>query len=223
MCRVTSVMAAMFLALTCGTASAQFVGDVFAKVPSQAAQAGGQATVEVQLFSGANVFGASIIQLTFQATELGLREVLLTGTLGERRVAVDRQADGRVEIATFSVDGTANPIGTVTLAQVVFDVLAAPGTTARYRITPREVITQSEARFSTLRGADGEVVVVSAMGARGAASSPPRVSDRESVARAAAVRPRGGVVDLVVPVKNGMQVVPQVVRVQQEPTTSSSD
>lgn len=222
--RATCLMSAVVLTLACASAQAQFVGDVFAKVPSLAAPAGGQAKVEVQLFSGANVFGASIIELTFQQTQLAVREVVLTGTAGQRRVAVDRKTDGRVEIATFSVDGTANPIGTVTLAEVVFDVLATAGTTARYRITPREVITQSEARFSAIRGADGEVVVVSGLaanGARAATATPPLATDRDHLARAAALRPRGGVVDLVVPVRQGGQVVPQVVRVQPDPTRSS--
>ena len=172
----------------------------------------------MQLFSGANVFGASIVQLTFQPNQLAVREVVLSGAAGQRRVAVDRQSDGRVEIATFSLDGSRNPIGTVTLAQVVFDVLAPAGTVARYRITPRQVISQDEVRFASLRGADGEVVVTSAALAAErqarAAAAMPVVSDPASLARAAALRPRGGTVELVMPVQRDGEIVAETVKVQ---------
>lgn len=213
------------LLLFCLGAKAQFVGDVFARVPSIAAPAGGQASVEVQLFAGANVFGASIVQLTFQPSQLAVREVLLSGASGQRRVAVDRKSDGRVEIATFSTDGSRNPIGTVTLAQIVFDVLAPPGTLARYQITPREVISQNEVRFTSLRGAAGEVVVTSAAlnidQQLRSATAALLVSDPASLARAAALRPRGGAVELVMPVQRGTEITAQTVKVQPAPAANS--
>ena len=143
-----------------------------------------------------------------------------------------------MEIATFSIEAVARPIGTVTLAQVVFDVLATPGTVARYTMTPREVRSQSEAPYTRIGGATGEVVVVSktSAGTQTAAQlataakravtpsavlAPPIVTDRVSRERAAAVRPRGGVVDLVVPVQHGTHVTPQLVRVQPDPARAS--
>jgi hypothetical protein len=46
-------------------------------------------------------------------------------------------------------------------------------------------------------------------------------SDLDCVARAAALRLRGGNVDLVVPVQRGAQGVPQIVRVQPEPARTA--
>ena len=210
-------------------AQAQFVGDVFAKVPSVAAVSGGRATVEIQLFAGANAFGASVVELAFQASELSVRDVVVTTEDGSRRSVVDKRSPGRLQLATFGLEAAGGPIGTVTLAQVTFDVLAPAGRIARYTITPREVLRLDEQAFTTLRGAAGEIVAVSApatapaaLTARGAAAaaavpaaaSPAIAADAQSLARAAALRPRGGQVDLVVPVASGGQVLPQVVRVQ---------
>jgi len=143
---------------------------------------------------------------------------MLSGVGGQRRVAVDRKADGRVEIATFGIDGSRNPIDTVTLAQVVFDGLAPAGTVALYLISPREVISQSESCFPALRGAAGEVAVTSASSVAaplaGATSTSVVVSDPASLACAAALRPRGGTVERVMPVQRGGEVVAYTVKVE---------
>lgn len=125
--------------------------------------------------------------------------------------------DGRVEIGTVSLDATANPIGTVTLAHITFTVLAQPGRVVTYRMTPREMLMQDERRYASTRGAAGEIAVVNTLtgtrAARTASAALPVVADASSLSRAAEVRPRGGAVQLVTPTLVNGQIVPQTVQV----------
>lgn len=203
--------------LACQGAFAQFVGDVFAKEPSVSAVAGGEVTVEMQLFSGANVFGASIVDVTYAPADLVVKEVAVAAADGTRRTVAARRLDGKVEIGTVNLDATANPIGTVTLAQVTFTVLAQAGRVVSYRIVPRELLMQDERRYTNIRGASGEIAVVNGLAggltARTASASLPVVTDAVSLSRAAAVRPRGGAVQLVSPTMVNGQIVPRTVQV----------
>ncbi|URI06852.1 cohesin domain-containing protein [Aquincola tertiaricarbonis] len=198
-------------------AHAQFVGDVFAKAPSVSGVSGSDVTVEVQLFSGANVFGASIVDVSYVPGELAVKEVALSAADGSRRTVAARKLDGRVEIGTVSLDATANPIGTVTLAHITFTVLAQPGRVVTYRMTPREMLMQDERRYASTRGAAGEIAVVNTLTgtrvARTASAALPVVADASSLSRAAEVRPRGGAVQLVTPTLVNGQIVPQTVQV----------
>lgn len=202
---------------TCQGAFAQFVGDVFAKEPSVSAVTGGEVTVDVQLFSGANVFGASIVDITYAPADLSVKEVTVAAADGTRRTVAARRLDGRVEVGTVNLDASANPIGTVTLAQVTFTVLAQAGRVVPYRIAPRELLMQDERRYASIRGASGEIAVVSglagARSARSAGVSVPVATDAASLSRAAALRPRGGAVQLVSPALVDGQIVPRTVQV----------
>lgn len=198
-------------------AHAQFVGDVFAKDPSVSGVSGSDVTVEVQLFSGASVFGASIVDVTYVPGELAVKEVTISGADGSRRTVAARKLDGKVEIGTVSLDATANPIGTVTLAQITFTVLAQPGRVVSYRMAPRQLLMQDERRYSSTRGAAGEIAVVTSLTgtrvARTASTALPVAGDATSLSRAAAVRPRGGAVQLVSPTLVNGQIVPNKVQV----------
>lgn len=214
---IRKVLISCAAVLACQGAFAQFVGDVFAKEPSVSAVAGGEVTVEVQLFSGANVFGASIVDVTYAPADLVVKEVTVPAADGTRRTVAARRLDGKLEIGTVNLDATANPIGTVTLAQVTFTVLAQAGRVVPYRIAPRELLMQDEKRYTSIRGASGEIAVVNglagALTARTARASIPVVTDAASLNRAAALRPRGGAVQLVSPALVNGQIVPRTVQV----------
>lgn len=187
------------------TAHAQFPGDVFFRNPSVSVPAGGTATMEVLLFSGAQVLGASHVSVVYDPT---LAEVVAlqpgtTAELVEGFVGVDDP--GRASLVTLNGASATRPIGTESLAILQVRPLAGAGTVVRLSIVVHSLLRQDSAPLSGGRGFAGEILVVSGSGGGQASATsslagtaaPDRAPDDATAERALAFRRPGQVVDLL--------------------------
>jgi hypothetical protein len=144
------------------SARAQFRGDVFFANPSVSVAAGGVAVLEVQMFSGADVVGATQIDVVFDAAQAEVVAVE-PGTTPELAdglaSAISR---GRVGIVTLNGKSLLQPLGTVSIAKVRVKPLVAAGNKVTLSIQVHSLLRQDNAPFPSSHGFSGEILVVSA-------------------------------------------------------------
>jgi len=182
------------------SARAQFRGDVFFASPSVSVPAGGVAVLEVQMFSGSDVVGATHIDIIFDATRAEVVAVE-PGTSSELVAGLASAiSPGRAGIVTLNGKSLLQPFGTVSLANVRVKPLVAAGDRVTLSIQVRSLLRQNTTPFPSSRGFSGEILVVSAatslnLISRSSASSIRAGAD--AAGRARAFRRPGLAVDLL--------------------------
>jgi hypothetical protein len=194
------VGAALMLVLVPASARAQFRGDVFFASPSVSVPAGGVAVLEVQMFSGADIVGATHIDVVFDPSRAEVVAVE-PGTASE---LVDGLASaispGRAGIVTLNGKSLLQPIGTVSVAKLHVKPLVTAGNRVTLSIQVRSLLRQNSTPFPSFRGFSGEILVVSATTGPNltSISSAPSIRTEEDAAeRARAFRRPGVAVDLL--------------------------
>ena len=179
---------------------AQFRGDVFFAEPSVSAPAGGIAVLEVQMFSGADVVGATHINIVFDSTRAEVVAVE-PGTTSE---LVDGLAShispGKAGIVTLNGKSLLQPFGTVSLAKVHIKPLVAAGDRVTLTIQVSSLLRQNSTPFPSFRGFSGEILVVSAAtgpNQNSAASAASIKTEENATERARAFRRPGVSVNLL--------------------------
>jgi len=161
----------VLLLLTPVSALAQFRGDVFFAQPSVSVPAGGAVVMEVQMFSGADVVGATQINIVFDPAKAEVVAVT-PGTTSELADGLASAVlPGRAGIVTLNGKSLLQPIGTVSLAKVRVKPLVAAGNKVTLNIQVRSLLRQDNTPFPNSQGFSGEILVVSAT------TSPPLKSD----------------------------------------------
>lgn len=173
------------------SARAQFPGDVYFQSPSQVVPFGQTATIAVDLFAGAEVFGALSLDIEFDPAQVEVQSVS-AGTTSEVSDGMrSRLTAGKLRIAVVNGKSLTSPIGTVNLASVVVRVIAAPGSQFRIRLSNVTWLNAS-VETRTTRTFDATVTVTDAsllVGAVHPDSNQERVSSLEALA--ATMAPEG--------------------------------
>jgi hypothetical protein len=219
--RLVLIVGAMFLLLVPVSARAQFRGDVFFAQPSVSVSAGGVAVLEVQMFSGADVVGATHVDIVFDparaevvAVEPGTTPELADGL-------ASAISSGRAGIVTLNGKSLLQPLGTVSLAKVRVKPLVAAGNKVTLNIQVHSLLRQDSTPFPNSHGFSGEILVVSAAATSSSksdsgVSSASIQAEEDAAERARAFRRPGLAVDLldfesrggVISVKTRQVVVP---------------
>ena len=194
------LLTAVVLLLMPLLAQAQFRGDVFFAKPSVSVPAGDVAVLEVQMFSGADVVGATHINIIFDPARAEIVAVE-PGTTSE---LVDGLASailpGRIGIVTLNGKSLLQPFGTVSLANVRVKPLVAAGQRVSFSIQVRSLLRQNNTAFPSFQGFSGEILVVSAATSPSLSSTSGASSirdEKDGVERARAFRRPGLAVDLL--------------------------
>lgn len=195
------LLAGLVLLLMPLSTQAQFRGDVFFAQPSVSVPAGGVAELEVQLFSGSDVVGATHIDIVFDSTRAEVVAVE-PGTTSELRDGLASAiSPGRAGIVTLNGKSLLQPFGTVSLAKVRIRPLVAAGNRVTLSIQVSSVLRQNTTPFPSFRGFAGEILVVSAATGPNLTSTSVGVSslraEDDAVDRARAFRRPGIAVDLL--------------------------
>jgi len=192
----------MLLLLVPGSARAQFRGDVFFAQPSVSVPAGGAVVMEVQMFSGADVVGATQINIVFDAAKAEVVAVE-PGTTSELADGLaSAVSPGRVGIVTLNGKSLIQPLGTVSLAKVRVKPLVPAGNKITLTIQVRSLLRQDSTPFPSSQGFSGEILVVSAatsssLKSDSGMSSMVFQTEADAIKRAHAFRRPGIAVDLL--------------------------
>lgn len=200
--RLILISSLMLLGLVPMSARAQFRGDVFFAKPSVSVTAGGVALMEVQMFSGADVVGATHIDIVFDPARAEVVAVE-PGTTPELADGLASAASlGRVGVVTLNGKSLLQPLGTVSLAKLRVKPLVAAGNKVTLNIQVHSLLRQDNTAFPNSQGFSGEILVVSAATSSplklDSGMSPASVQPEEDAAeRARAFRRPGLAVDLL--------------------------
>ena len=182
------------------SARAQFRGDVFFANPSLSVPTGGVAVLEVQMFSGSDVVGATHIDIIFDSSRAEIVAVE-PGTTSELVDGIaSAKSPGRLVIVTLNGKSLLQPFGTVSLAKVRVKPLVAAGQRVTLSIQVHSLLRQNNTALPSSQGFAGEILVVSAANSPNqiSASSASSARDGEDAAgRARAFRRPGLAVDLL--------------------------
>ena len=193
-------LAGVMLLLIPLSARAQFQGDVFFAQPSVSVPAGGIAVLEIQMFSGADVVGATHVDIIFDSTRAEVVAVE-PGTTSELVDGVaSAVSPGRTGIVTLNGKSLLQPIGTVSLAKVHVKPLVAAGNRVTLSIQVRSLLRQNTTPFPSFRGFSGEILVVSSATNPNLTSTSGAQSiqvEKDAAERARAFRRPGIAVDLL--------------------------
>jgi hypothetical protein len=194
------LLAGVLLLLVPASAQAQFRGDVFFASPSVSVPAGGVAVLEVQMFSGADVVGATHVDITFDSTKAEVVAVE-PGTTPELADGLASAiSPGRAGIVTLNGKSLLQPLGTVSMAKVHVKPLVAAGNKVTLSIQVRSLLRQNGTPFPSTQGFSGEILVVSAANnpalRPGSGASSVR-AEGDAAVRARAFRRPGLAVDLL--------------------------
>jgi len=107
---------------------AQFAGDVFFQDPSVAASTGGEVSLSLQTFAGADAFGAAQLGVSWPQADLTLISVTPNQIFTDNGGFVVENSGGFSSFVLGNAESLDSPIGTVDLVTVVFRVDAAAGT-----------------------------------------------------------------------------------------------
>lgn len=195
------LLAGAVLLLSPVAASAQFRGDVFFAQPSVSVPAGSVAVLEVQMFSGADVVGATHINIVFDSTKVEVVAVEPGTTVELADGLASAVSPGRAGIVTLNGKSLLQPLGTVSLAKVRVKPLVAAGNKVTLTIQVRSLLRQDNTPFPSSQGFSGEILVVSAATAPlksdSGMSSMFFQAEEDAIKRARAFRRPGIAVDLL--------------------------
>jgi hypothetical protein len=199
--RLVLIASVALLLLLPASARAQFRGDVFFAQPSVSAPAGGTVVMEVQMFSGADIVGATQIDIVFDSAKAEVVAVE-PGTTPELADGLaSAVSTGRAGIVTLNGKSLTQPLGTVSLAKVRVKPLVTAGNKVTLNIQVHSLLRQDSTPFPASHGFSGEILVVSAA-TNSALKSDSGVSssiqaEEDVDARARAFRRPGLAVDLL--------------------------
>lgn len=108
-------------------ASAQFVGDVFFAEPSVVIAEGGTGQLQLALFAGDKVFGATRAALKFDATKMQIVDVQAPAVGGLTPALQWKVTGGELRLLVVNGESLQKPIGTVTLARITVKPLGSAG------------------------------------------------------------------------------------------------
>lgn len=192
------ILVSGLLLLIPSAARAQFQGDVFFAQPSVAVPEGGTAVLEVLLFSGADVVGATHLDILF---EPGQAEVVKIEPGAAPELAnglATVTSAGRAALVDLNGSSLEQPFGTVSLARVHIRPLGVAGQRVPLNIEVRSLLRQDSTAFPETNGFSGEILVVSAASAIEAIPAPLLVRSGTDLAkRAWSFRRPGLTVDLL--------------------------
>jgi hypothetical protein len=154
------------------SARAQFRGDVFFATPSVSVPAGGVVVLEVQMFSGADIVGATHIDVVFDSNRAEVVAVELGTTTELADGLASAVSPGRAGIVTLNGKSLLQPLGTVSLAKVHVKPLVAAGNRVTLNIQVRSLLRQDNTPFPNSQGFAGEILVASAATGAALKSSP---------------------------------------------------
>jgi hypothetical protein len=200
--RLVLIASVMFLVLVPLSARAQFRGDVFFAQPSVSVPVGGVAVMEVQMFSGSDIVGATHIDIVFDPAKAEVVAVE-PGTTPELADGLASAASsGRVGVVTLNGKSLVQPLGTVSLAKLRVKPLVAAGNKVTLTIQVHSLLRQDNTAFPNSQGFSGEILVVSTATSAPLKSdsgvSPASVQGEDDAAeRARAFRRPGLAVDLL--------------------------
>lgn len=178
-------------------AGAQFQGDVFFAQPSLTVPEGGTATVEVQMFSGADVLGAAQVDVVFDPASVSVVGIG-PGTAPELAGGLaSATLQDRIGIVALNGASLLQPFGTVSLARLQMRPLLPAGSRIPLNIEVHSLLRQDAASFPDTHGFAGEILVIAA-GAKASVSSGQLLASPLDgvVQRARAFRRPGLAVDL---------------------------
>lgn len=195
MLRPVAVTAALLFAAV--GARAQFAGDLFFVTPSIAVPQGGTGALELALFSGDRVFGATRAQVRFDPAKLQLLSVEPATNASLKTTIRWKVSGGLIELLALNAESLSAPIGSVKLARLQFRVLGGVGERTALTTSVSGAIDAQRATLRTGTGLGGEITV-SATAER---ATPMAHQDAALIAsdlerRALAVRPPGHAVTL---------------------------
>lgn len=192
-------------------AHAQYAGDMFFATPSVAVAAGGTATMEADLFSGAVPLGAAQFDLLYDPSQVEVVSVDAGSTQEiADGVASAPVSPGRTGIVALNGVSLDHPFGTESLARITLRPLVPAGSYVLLQLAPRSLLRTNSTPFAAGRGFYGELVVVSA-GPTAAKSQAPLTGDQvdpDHQSRALRLRRPGTLVNLVDMEQKGGKVVP---------------
>jgi len=197
------VIAGVVLLLLAPVSSrAQFRGDVFFAQPSVSVPAGGAVVMEVQMFSGADVVGATQINIVFDSAKVQVVAVEPGTTSEFANGLASAVSPGQAGIVTLNGKSLVQPFGTVSLAKIRVKPLVAAGNKVTLNIQVRSLLHQDNTPFPSSQGFSGEILVVSAATASALKTDPGMSSisfqtEEDAIKRARAFRRPGIAVDLL--------------------------
>ena len=142
------------------SARAQFRGDVFFAQPSVSVPAGGVAVLEVQMFSGADIVGATHIDIVFDSTRAEVVAVEPGATAELSDGVASAISPGRAGIVTLNGKSLLQPVGTVSLVRVRVKPLVTAGNRVALSIQVRSLLRHDTTPFPNSQGFSGEILVV---------------------------------------------------------------
>lgn len=168
----TRLLTAGVGALLAAPAAAQFPGDIYFANPTPAVVEGDSLTLSVELFAGTDVFGATAVDLFFDATTFQVDEVrAVTGGPLAATVHARSTSQGHA-FAVFNDGSLSAPFGTMTLVEIVGTPLVAAGQSFQLTLQPRSLLDPSGANFPASAGLSATVTVVSGAAPQSAALPP---------------------------------------------------
>lgn len=184
------------------TSHAQFAGDVFFDSPSVAVSQNGTVELSLSAFSGAYVFGAAQVSLTFDPQKLEIVSVI-AGAAKEIQPSFSyKLSSGRVGILVLNSDSLSQPIGTVNLAKIKVRSIAPVATYTTISTQVHTILRQDSTAFSSPQGYSAEIlttastVSTSAIRANMKSLSQSNQTDEDLEMRALQLRPEGALVKL---------------------------
>ncbi|MBW8879239.1 MAG: hypothetical protein JF614_30230 [Acidobacteria bacterium] len=141
---------------------AQFQGDVFFAQPSVAIPEGGTAVLEVQMFSGSDVVGATQVDFIFDPAQAKVVKVE-PGTTPQLANGLATVTSGnRVALVDLNGSSLEQPFGTVSLARIHVQPLLPAGNRIPLNLQVHSLLRQDSTPFANAQGFAGEILVVSA-------------------------------------------------------------
>lgn len=137
---------------------AQFAGDVFFDSPSVAVSQNGTVELSLSAFSGAFVFGAAQVSLTFDPQKLEIVSVI-AGTAKEIQPSFSYKLNsGKVGILVLNSNSLTQPIGTVNLAKIQVRSIAPINTYTNISTQVHSILRQDSTAFSSPQGYSAEIL-----------------------------------------------------------------
>jgi len=205
---ISIALAAFLLIASVSPASAQFAGDLFFPVPSVQVQSGQQTGVEIQLFAGKDVFGATKFVFTYDPSQLQIDRVEPGASDAIQDSFAYKKTDGKVSFVVLNGKSAVQPSGTISLARLTVKPLVPAGSVIDANLVVDTVLKQDESKFLSPTGYGLEIVVVGEQSSQRTLATANAQSIEGPVTqsmkqRAERLRPAGSKVRLVVVKSNG--------------------
>lgn len=155
----TTLLLAAGLSVLAAPAVAQYAGDLFFPVPSVQVPGGQTTQVEIQLFAGQSVFGATQFEFTYDPSQLEVEKVEAGSSKVIQNSFSYKQQPGKVSFVVLNGKSDKAPIGTVSLARLTLKPLASSGTVIDANLHVDHSLKQDESDFDSANGYGLELVV----------------------------------------------------------------